>query len=236
MKLWVPSIGSMYQRIAAGAVLGAVLLADEAVIRVGGRRIRSRIARSIAWSAWVTNVRSGLVSMTEVAPEVRPSPARRPRRSTRGRTASQLVRSSLQPDRSIRSCPDPVAGRVVQRLAGHLEADPLAEHLHLAARPDGGTVRRQVGVRDRALDREPVAARGHPPDDRRRRPGRARCRGRPSADRPGRGSAAACAGRPPSRRRAPRGRGTAPLSSSTANPSPASYGVSSGVMSLDQTR
>ena len=34
-KLWVPSIGSMYQRTEASARVRSVFLADEAVIRVG---------------------------------------------------------------------------------------------------------------------------------------------------------------------------------------------------------
>ena len=37
MKLWVPSMGSMYQRTAALADSRALLLADEAVVREGGR-------------------------------------------------------------------------------------------------------------------------------------------------------------------------------------------------------
>ena len=36
MKLWVPSMGSMYQRVRAVAVLGAVLLPHQAVVRVAG--------------------------------------------------------------------------------------------------------------------------------------------------------------------------------------------------------
>src|SRR5207248_10387276 len=59
----------------------------------------------------------------------------------------------------------PRAFGVPERLAGDLEADPLAKDLDLATGPDRGLVRRQVAVRDRALDREAVAARGDPADD-----------------------------------------------------------------------
>ena len=34
MKLWVPSMGSRYQRVPGGALLGAVFLADQAMVRV----------------------------------------------------------------------------------------------------------------------------------------------------------------------------------------------------------
>ena len=99
--------------------------------------------------------------------------------------------------------------------------------------PDRRRVRRQVGVGDAALDREAVAAGGHPPDDGALRPAPARCRGvteRGSSST--RQAQALCAARPPSRARsASRPMKSAPLSSATAKPSPASYGVSSGVMS-----
>ena len=111
--------------------------------------IRSRISRSMAVSAWVTNVRSGLVSMT------------RSRRKCAQRDRVRLVaagqrdvepaaqlgvvprRAPPTSRRRRRSRADPRALGVVQRLAGDLEADPLAEHLDLAARPD----RRRSGGR-----------------------------------------------------------------------------------------
>ena len=54
--------------------------------------------------------------------------------------------------RTPRSRPNPLAGRVVQRLAGNFEADPLPEDRNVAAGPDT-RVRRQVGVGDRPPDR-----------------------------------------------------------------------------------
>src|SRR5207244_4926590 len=64
-----------------------------------------------------------------------------------------------------RSRLDPRAVRVVERLAGDLEPDPVAEDLDLATGPDRGIVAGQIGIRDRALDRESVAARRDAPDD-----------------------------------------------------------------------
>ena len=175
----------------AGAGLGAVLLADEAVVGVGAQRsARGSAAR---WPGRPASRTSGLAWSRSTRSRRKCVHARRvglvaARRAANGQPArSQLARggsSSESVSARIR-----LAGRVVQRLARDLEADPLAEHLDLAARPDRGPVRRQVGVGDRALDREAVAARRHPADDRRRRPGPARCRGRPSAGRRGRGSA-----------------------------------------------
>src|SRR6476619_7837873 len=74
------------------------------------------------------------------------------RQTTRPRTWSRPSR------------PDPRPVRVVQGLARNLEADPLAEYLDLAARPDR-RIRGQVRVCERALDGEPIAARRDPPDD-----------------------------------------------------------------------
>ena len=86
----------------------------------------------MAVSAWVTNVRSGFVSMIEVAAEVLEREAvGLVRARERERRASSTWRGVGR-----RSCADPRAVRVVQRLAGDLEADPLAEDLDLAARPD----------------------------------------------------------------------------------------------------
>ena len=63
MKLWVPSIGSMYQRVAASPA--SVPYSSPTRPWSGYVAwIRLRIARSIAVSAWVTNVRSGLVEIS----------------------------------------------------------------------------------------------------------------------------------------------------------------------------
>src|SRR4051812_35363110 len=64
------------------------------------------------------------------------------------------------PARWFPSSANPRTFRVPQRLANDLETDPLAEHLDLPACPDRRR-RWQVGVRDRALDGEPVAAGRH---------------------------------------------------------------------------
>ena len=79
MKLWVPSIGSMYQRTRRVAGLGAVLLADQAVIREGvgepladaplDRRVGLGDERAV-----------GLRLDDQVAAEVRRARSRRPRR------------------------------------------------------------------------------------------------------------------------------------------------------------
>ena len=62
MKLWVPSIGSMYQRTDASP---ASVPYSSPTSPWSGKasRMRARIIRSIAVSAWVTNVRSGFVSI-----------------------------------------------------------------------------------------------------------------------------------------------------------------------------
>ena len=144
--MWVPSIGSMYQRTDASPA-SVPYSSPTRPWSGNASSSRSRMRRSIAVSAWVTNVRSGLVVDLEVAPEVlrarstsassqaamgdiepaaqlgvRPAPERRPTTSV--------------PKAPARSCADPLAGRVPQRLARDLEPDPLAEHLDLAARPD----------------------------------------------------------------------------------------------------
>ena len=181
--------------------------------------IRSRRSRSTAVSASVTNDRSGFRVVTGFAPEVASSRSRRPRRTSRARPRPSHAARRRVPRRSDGA---PVRAEDRDAAAAHdrirapsgshsgslrdLEADPLAEDLDLAARPDRRLVGRQVGVGDRALDGEPVAAATSPGRRSRRRPGPARCRGRRSAGRRGRGSAGASAARPPSPRRAPRGR------------------------------
>ena len=174
MKLWVPSIGSMYQRVARVAGLGPVLLADEAVIGVRGRDPRPD--RPLDRRVGLGDERPvGLGRDLEVAPEgaagervglvaggvseLEPAVELRLRcRAGDSPTTPRRRGASCVHDR-IRS----PAG-IPERLADDLEADPLAEDVDLAARPDR-RVRRQVGVGDRALDGEAVAARRHPTDD-----------------------------------------------------------------------
>ena len=57
----VPSIGSSTQTNSASARIGAVLLAEDAVLRVGGLD-QPRIAASASRSAMVTGLASALVS------------------------------------------------------------------------------------------------------------------------------------------------------------------------------
>ena len=224
MKLWVPSIGSMYQRTAAPPASVAVLLADERRGPGSASAIRSRMSRSIAWSASVTNEPVGLALDHRGRAGSGAARSRRPRRtqasasvaasprSSRSGRAAATSRARLHVGAASAARCRPLTTGSARPSGSHsgsrrdLEADPLAEDLDLAAGADRRPVRRQVGVGDRALDGEAVAAAGHPPDDRARRPGPARCRGRPSAGRRGRGSAAACAGPRPSPRRARRGR------------------------------
>ena len=255
MKLWVPSIGSMYQRVARVAGLRRRTPRRRARGPGTPRGSASRIARSIAWSACGHERPIRLGRDLEVAPEGRSGdrvglvagrvgegePGLELRlgrggagsRSTRRRSGRSGRAGRVTGDRSR---PDPLVRRVPERLADDLEADPLAEDVDLAAGPDR-RVGRQVGVGDRALDGEAVAAATSPGRRSRRRSGPARCRGRPSAGRRGRGSAGACAARPPcAATSASRPMKSASLSRATANPRPASNGVSSGVMSLDQTR
>ena len=129
---------------------------------------------------------------------------------------------------------DALALRVEERLGRHLALDPLAEDLDRDAGADGGVCRGQVRVGDRALDGVAVAAARDPADEpladayrlRAERDG-ARVVERQAAE-------DVLRLRPPrAGRRDPR---TSPLSSFTANPSPASNGESSGVMSAPHTR
>src|SRR5487761_2748286 len=59
MKLWVPSIGSMYQRIRAPPASSPYSSPTRPCVG-NADPMRPRISRSISWSATVTNVRSGL--------------------------------------------------------------------------------------------------------------------------------------------------------------------------------
>src|SRR5204862_7931929 len=61
--------------------------------------------------------------------------------------------------------PDPLAGRVIERLADDLEADPVAKDRDVATRPDRRLVRRQVGIRDRSIDGEPIPTGRDPAND-----------------------------------------------------------------------
>src|SRR5712692_7144647 len=62
-------------------------------------------------------------------------------------------------------CADALAFRVEERFCGDRATDPLAEDLRLDSRAGRHRLRRQVGVRDRALDRVAIAAAGDAPDD-----------------------------------------------------------------------
>src|SRR5688572_1056516 len=59
----------------------------------------------------------------------------------------------------------PLAARIEQRLARNLARHPLAEDVELHGSPGRRLLRRQVRVRDRALDGVAVAAGGHTPGD-----------------------------------------------------------------------
>ena len=72
MKLWVPSIGSMYQRTDASPASRAVLLADEAVVRERRRGCRSRISALDRRVGLGHERPVGLGLDLEVAPEVPP--------------------------------------------------------------------------------------------------------------------------------------------------------------------
>src|SRR5262245_53770410 len=149
--------------------------------------MRSRMSRSTAVSATVTNVRSGFCRMSRSRRKC--SSAMASVASHQESAASTQLRSSAsEPSRSeaLHSGPnDPVEAEpaltrdsprssppdsrpfgIPQRLAGDLEPDPLAEDLDLAPRPDRRLLGRNVREGDRLLDREPVAAARHPPDDR----------------------------------------------------------------------
>ena len=154
----------------------AVLLADETVIR---ERVEEAPAdHPLDLGVGLGHERLvGLGRDLEVAPEMSPGndirlvasgqgdvkPAAAARRPCRAGTTPTSPGRRWQPTR--RSRPYPRTVGVVQRLACDLEADPVTKDLDLAPGPDGRPIRRQVGVRDRALDREPVATRGHPADD-----------------------------------------------------------------------
>jgi hypothetical protein len=248
MKLWVPSIGSMYQRVRASPA-SVPYSSPTRPWSGNAARIRVRTSRSIAVSAWVTNVPVRLRRDLEIAPEHRsgdlvglvagglcegqPAVELRLRRGREACAPRRTEPSGSGPG-APGSRPDPLVRRVPERLANRLEPDPLPEDVDLAARPDR-QVRRQVGVGDRALRRR---SRSRPRSPGRRsgpRRGRARCRGQTDPQvvedetaqpLPRTGGFAA--------RRASRPMNSASLSSATANPRPASKGVSSGVMSVDQ--
>ena len=206
--------------------------------------------RSTAWSATVTNVRSGLV-ITSRSRRKWPAPAGRPRRRPPGRRPGQASSSaSLTRARpALQAGPLATASAISgakrassvrragharirsplgieERLGHHLEADPLRRRPR-SRRGRRSRPGRPAGTRRRSSARRRSRSRRSSPGRRsRRRPGPARCPGRPSAGRRGRGSAGACAGRRPWRRPGHRGRRSPgrPLgrSSRTAKPRPAS--------------
>ena len=109
MKLWVPSIGSMYQRIDASA---ASLPYSSPMRPWSGNASSepSRIIRSISVSAWVTNDLSGLVEIWRSR--------RKCRRATTSASSQAASATSSQP-RSSASVPRRNAGRPVRRRRPH---------------------------------------------------------------------------------------------------------------------
>ena len=170
---------------AADEVVGAVDRVDVPASRRGARRrrrtprrpgrgrdsapgCRSRITRSIAWSATVTNDAVGLALDVEVAAEV--AQAISSAASHAARAKSSHSRSSAsgrsaaggpggpKPARAAsmaRSCPDPRAVRIEQRLPRDLEADPRRRTPRPRRASRSPPVGRQVGVGDAALDANP---------------------------------------------------------------------------------
>ena len=201
--------------------------------------IRSRIIRSIAVSACGHERRSGLRVDLEVAPEVPQGDrvglvagarANASQASSSASARRSPSRRSVRHER-IRSPFGSYSGSRATSKPTHSPNTSTSPRVPM--RP----VRRQVGVGDRALDREAVAARGHPADDSPVDPDRLVA----EADRTRivedeAAQPLARAGRPSRASSASRPMKSTPLSSATANPRPASNGVSSGVMSLDQTR
>ena len=125
---------------------------DQASAPIGRRRARSLRSATSSSCLVVTPGR------TACAHRVQRQGDGVPRRSHR----SQLLgrsRSTQPGSRSVQAA-DALAAGIPQRLGGDLGGHPLAEHLDLDGRADLGLRDRQVGVGDRALDREPVAAAG----------------------------------------------------------------------------
>ena len=163
-----------------------------------------------------------------------PGRARRSRARRRDRARRRRRRRHRRHARELRLlAAEALALRVVERLGRDLAAHPLAEDLDLDRRPRRRARGRQVRVRDRAPDRVAEAAARDAADELAGDADRLR------AERDGarRRRASGTRGAAPARPRAssaslPR----KSLSRLTANPSPASYGVSSAVMSEPQTR
>ena len=226
------------------------------MIPCSGKAARSRSRRrcSTSMSACVTKDRSGFASICRsrrkcrraigsvssqaawATSSQRRSSASDPRRNVADHSGPNgapplPVEATCRSRADPRCCPGRTAAPV------DLEADPVPEHLDLAAGPDRGPVRR-AGTRTRSSARPRSRSRRSSPDRPRRRPrAPARCPGRRIAGHRGRGQRSRRRGpaalAATSASRAVTGRA---LSRATANPRPASYGVSSGVMSLDQTR
>ena len=128
MKLWVPSIGSMYQRVAAGAGLGRRTPRRRGRGPGSGRRSGRGSSRSIAVSASVTNDRRACVSIVEVA-----------RGTLRGRSASassQVSRANASHPRARPATP--------RRSAADQSARRRRTSVHQpgSARPSGPTAAR----------------------------------------------------------------------------------------------
>ena len=144
MKLWVPSIGSMYQRTAGRALLVAVLLADEAVVRVERRAMRSRM-QALDRPVGLGDERAvGLARRSGRRGGTGAGRCRRPRRTSRARATSQAARSASvarrsagapgRPERRASATLTSASPRRVRQRGGRPPAVPLrARSVHLDA-------------------------------------------------------------------------------------------------------
>ncbi len=153
------------------AGLRAVLLADEPWSG-NAARSRSRIRASIAVSAWVTNVRSGLVSIVRSRRKwarAMPSASSQAAWATSSQPRSSASRPAAQPRRPVAPERRAAHARIRSPAGSHkgsrMTSKPIqSPNTSTSPRVPMAGVGRQVRVGDRALDREAVAARGDPPD------------------------------------------------------------------------
>ena len=253
MKLWVPSIGSMYQRVVERPASSPYssptspwsgqrvedarpdLVLDRPVGDGHERPVRLALEVEVPPEVRARGRVGGVADgEREVQPlaELRLGHAGARRRPGRPVPRVRVVGHGAD-DALLTTGSASRTGRTAA--PGHLEAHPRPEHVDLAPAADGD-VGRQVGVGDAPLDAEAVAAGRHPADD-------------PALDADGLVAQAdrarivehqaaqplAGAGRARRDQRVA-AQEVARLSSATANPRPASYGVSSGVMSAAQAR
>ena len=228
---------------------GARAAAREALVHE--RRLRARPGRVHPLRAARSLRRGARPRGLGHEPEARAAPARgaradgRPSRArSRGRPAGRGLSLPGPAARDHRPVRDPapaglaaqarsaLARRVPERLRSHLARDPVAEDLDLDLRPGHRGRRREVGVGDRALDRVAVAPARDPPAS----SPPTRTGSEPSATARGSVSVRQASRRSGSPAATSASLPTKSLSSLTAKPSPASYGVSSAVMSAPQTR